>query len=86
MKYGSIKAVCFVVLACAIVMPAFSDGQTVDLTSIIVESFNGDATHEWNDGRHPRIMFFRGHWMPANLLQERLIRTETNWFTPSQPM
>ena len=58
MKYGSIKAVCFVVLACMFVMPAFSDGQTVDLTSIIVESFNGDATHEWNDGRHPRTYVF----------------------------
>ncbi|MDR2922776.1 MAG: flagellar filament outer layer protein FlaA [Treponema sp.] len=54
MKYGSIKAVCFVVLACVVVMPAIGDGQTVDLTSIIVESFNGDTTHEWNDGKHQR--------------------------------
>jgi len=59
MKYGSIKAVCFVVvLACVIVMPAIGDGQTVDLTSIIVETFNGDSTHEWNDGRHPRTYVF----------------------------
>jgi hypothetical protein len=58
MKYGSIKAVCFVILACVIVMPAIGDGQTVDLTSIVLESFNGDTTHEWNDGRHPRTYVF----------------------------
>jgi hypothetical protein len=54
MKYGSIKAVCFVVLACVIVLPAIGDEQTVDLASIILESFNGDTVHEWSDGRHPR--------------------------------
>ena len=54
MKYGSIKAVCFVVLACVFVMPAIGDGQTVDLTSIVLDSFNGDTSHEWNDGRRPR--------------------------------
>ena len=58
MKYGSIKAVCFVVLACVFVMPAIGDGQTVDLTSIVLESFNGDTTHEWNDGRRPRTYEF----------------------------
>jgi len=54
MKYGSIKAVCFVVLACVFVMPAIGDERTVDLASIILEGFNGDTVHEWNDGRHPR--------------------------------
>jgi hypothetical protein len=58
MKYGSIKAVCFVILACVIVMPAIGDGQTVDLTSIVLESFNGDTNHEWNDGRRPRSYEF----------------------------
>jgi len=58
MKYGSIKAVCFVILACVVVMPAIGDGQTRALTSIVLESFNGDTVHEWHDGRHPRKFEF----------------------------
>ncbi|MDR1859106.1 MAG: flagellar filament outer layer protein FlaA [Treponema sp.] len=54
MKYGSIKAVCLVVLACIAVLSASADEVTVDLTSIVLESFNGETTHEWHDGRHPR--------------------------------
>ena len=58
MKYGSIKAVCLVVLACIAVLSATADDLTVDLTSIILESFNGETTHEWFDGRHPRSFEF----------------------------
>ena len=58
MKHGSIKAVCLVVLVCMTVLSAYGDEQTVDLTSVVLESFNGDTVHEWNDGRHPRRFEF----------------------------
>jgi len=58
MKYGSIKAVWLVVLACIAVLSAPADEVTVDLTSIVLESFNGESTHEWHDGRHPRTYEF----------------------------
>jgi hypothetical protein len=58
MKHGSIKAVCFAVMACIAVLSAYGDEMTVDLTSIVLESFNGETTHEWNDGRHPRQFEF----------------------------
>ncbi|MDR0495167.1 MAG: flagellar filament outer layer protein FlaA [Treponema sp.] len=54
MKYGSIRAVCFVTMACLTVLSAYGDDQIVDLTSIVLESFNGDSSHEWNEGRHQR--------------------------------
>jgi len=58
MKHGSIKAVCLVVLACIAVLSAFGDEQTVDLTSIVLESFNGETAHEWHDGKHTRNFDF----------------------------
>ena len=58
MKHGSIKAVCLVVLAFMTVMSVFGDEVTVDLTSIVLESFNGDTAHEWNDGKHVRSYDF----------------------------
>ena len=58
MRYGSIVAVCLVILACIAVPSAYGDDSTVDLTSIILESFNGETTHEWNDGRHDRSFDF----------------------------
>ena len=58
MKYGSIKAVCLVVLACVAVLSATGDEVTVDLTSIVLESFNGDTAHEWHDGKHQRSYDF----------------------------
>jgi hypothetical protein len=54
MKYGSIKAVCLIVLAFITVVSAYGDERTVDLTSIVLEDFGDVTTHEWNDGRHPR--------------------------------
>ena len=54
MKHSIIKAVCLVVLACVAVFSVYSDERTVDLTSIVLESFNGETAHEWNDGRHTR--------------------------------
>ena len=58
MKYGSIKAVCLVVLACVAVFSAIGDEITVDFTSIIMERFNDETVHEWFDGRHPRSFEF----------------------------
>jgi len=63
MKYGSIKAVCLVVLAFITVMSAYGDEHTVDLESVVIEDFGGSTTHEWNDGRHPRKFEFS--WMLA---------------------
>jgi len=58
MKYGSIKNVCFVILACLIVMPASGDERTRAMNTIVLESFNGDTTHKWDDGRHQRTYEF----------------------------
>ena len=58
MKYGSIKAVCLVVLALIAVLSTYGDERTVDLTSIVLEDFSDITTHEWNDGRHPRNLEF----------------------------
>ncbi|MCL2128143.1 MAG: flagellar filament outer layer protein FlaA [Treponema sp.] len=58
MKHGSIKAVCLVVLVCMVVLSVNADEKTVDLTSIVLESFNGETSHEWNDGKHPRSYDF----------------------------
>ncbi|MCL2043811.1 MAG: flagellar filament outer layer protein FlaA [Treponema sp.] len=58
MKYDSIKTVCLVVLACVVVFSVAANERTANFTSIILESFNGDVTHEWHDGRHPRSFDF----------------------------
>ena len=58
MKYGIIKAVCLVILGCMVAMSAAADGSTVNLTSIILESFNGETNHQWFDGRHSRSYDF----------------------------
>ena len=54
MKYGSIKTVCLVVLACVAVLSAFGDETTVNWTSIIMGHFNGETEHSWHDGRRVR--------------------------------
>jgi hypothetical protein len=56
MKYGSIKAVCLVVLAFITVVSTYGDERTVDLTSIVLEEFGSETKHEWNDGRHSRSL------------------------------
>ncbi|MDR2479488.1 MAG: flagellar filament outer layer protein FlaA [Treponema sp.] len=58
MKHGSFKAVCLIFWASITVLSAYADEVTVDLTSIVMEAFNGDTTHEWSDGRHPRTYEF----------------------------
>jgi hypothetical protein len=63
MKYGSIKAVCFVVLACITVLSAYGQEKTVDLTSIVLEHFGGETTHEWMEGRTTRT--FEYSWTLA---------------------
>jgi hypothetical protein len=54
MKHGSIKAVWLFVLGCIAVWSASSDELTVDLTSIILESFDGETNHEYNVGKRVR--------------------------------
>ncbi|MDR2476183.1 MAG: flagellar filament outer layer protein FlaA [Treponema sp.] len=54
MKYGSLKAVCLIVLACVTVLSAYGDEVTTDLSSIVLEAFNGDTAHEWTVGSKTR--------------------------------
>ena len=72
MKYGSIKAVCLVILAC-IAIPSIAGQVTVDLHSIILDSFDGTTTHEWFDGRHHRSYEFG--W---NMVASRFATTITD--------
>jgi len=60
MKHSSIKAVCLVVvLAFITVLSSYAqDDRNADLTSIILEKFGGDTTHEWDEGRYPRSYEF----------------------------
>jgi Flp pilus assembly pilin Flp len=58
MRYGIIKAVCLVVLACITVVSAFGDEVTVDFTSIVLENFSNETSHEWNEGRRVRTFDF----------------------------
>ena len=63
MKYGSIKAVCLIVLACITVLSAYGDDRTVDLTSIVLEHFDEETTHEWLEGKRTRS--FEYSWVLA---------------------
>ncbi|MDR3123352.1 MAG: flagellar filament outer layer protein FlaA [Treponema sp.] len=47
MKQGSFKAVCLVLLAIIAVSAAFGDDITINSTSVILESFDGDSPYEW---------------------------------------
>ena len=60
MKHSSIKAVCLVVvLAFITVLSSYAqDDRNADLTSIILEKFGGDTTHQWDEGRYPRSYEF----------------------------
>jgi len=58
MKYGGIKAVCLILLACITVFSAYGQEKTVDLTSVILEHFGGDTSHEWNEARNVRNFDF----------------------------
>jgi hypothetical protein len=58
MKHGSFKAVCLIVWACIAVLASYGDEVTTDLTSIILEPFNNEAEHKWNDGKHDREYSF----------------------------
>jgi hypothetical protein len=46
MKHGSFKAVCLILTALA-ASAAFGDDNTVNLESIVLESFDGDSNYEW---------------------------------------
>ena len=54
MKHGSIQTVCLITLACLTVLSAYGDEHTIDLSSIVLEHFSDETTHEWNEGRRPR--------------------------------
>ena len=58
MEYGSIKAVCLIVLAFVTVLSAYGDERTSDLNSIILENFSNETSHEWIEGRIPRSVDF----------------------------
>ncbi|MDR1249113.1 MAG: flagellar filament outer layer protein FlaA [Treponema sp.] len=47
MKQGSFKAVCLVFLAIIAAGAAFGDDITINSTSIILESFDGDSPYAW---------------------------------------
>jgi hypothetical protein len=47
MKQGSFKAICLVSLAFMAVVTVFGDENTVDSTSVIIESFDGDSDYVW---------------------------------------
>ena len=58
MKHSSIRAVCIVVLACIAVLSSYGDERTVDLVSIVLESFDNETNHEWRDGIRTRTYEF----------------------------
>jgi hypothetical protein len=47
MKQGSFKTVCLVLLITVAVGAAFGDDITINSTSIILESFDGDSSYAW---------------------------------------
>ncbi|MDR1278245.1 MAG: flagellar filament outer layer protein FlaA [Treponema sp.] len=47
MKHGSFKVVCLIVWACITALSAFGDEYTVDLESIVLESFDGNSDYVW---------------------------------------
>ncbi|MFP3043345.1 flagellar filament outer layer protein FlaA [Treponema primitia] len=47
MKQGSFKAVCLVLLAIIAVGAAYGDDITINSTSVILESFDGDSPYVW---------------------------------------
>ncbi|MDR3139445.1 MAG: flagellar filament outer layer protein FlaA [Treponema sp.] len=47
MKYDSFRAVCLIFLVCIAVVSAFGDENTVNLESVILESFDGDSDYDW---------------------------------------
>jgi len=59
MKHGRIKAVCFVGLMFIAVLSAYGrDNRPVALSTVVLESFNGETTREWHDGRQVRSFDF----------------------------
>jgi len=58
MKYGSIKTVCLVILACTVVFSVHGNDRTTDLAAVVLESFSGETAHSWRDGRHTRTYDF----------------------------
>jgi len=59
MKHGSIKAVCFIGLMCVLAFSAYGrDQRPTALSTVVLESFNGETTSEWHDGRQMRTFEF----------------------------
>jgi hypothetical protein len=68
MKHGSFKAVCLIMWACAVILPAYGDDVIVDLESRVLEAFNGDSEYTWkieaskfatrtNDVSYPQLTY-----------------------------
>jgi len=47
MKHRGFKVICLIIWACITVFPGFSDENTVDYKSIVLESFRGDGDLIW---------------------------------------
>jgi len=59
MKHGNIKAACFVGLMCAAAFSVYArDARPVALSTVVLESFSGETTREWHDGRQVRTFDF----------------------------
>jgi len=59
MKHGGIKAVCFIGLMCIAVFSVYGrDARPVALSTVVLESFGGETTREWHDGRQVRSFDF----------------------------
>ncbi|MCL2609061.1 MAG: flagellar filament outer layer protein FlaA [Treponema sp.] len=58
MKHVSIRAVCFVGLMCLAVLSAHGRDRTETLSTVVLESFNGETTREWSDGGQMRTFDF----------------------------
>lgn len=59
MKHGGIKAACFVGLMFIAVLSANAQvANPVALSTVVLESFNGETTHTWSDGRQERSYDF----------------------------
>jgi hypothetical protein len=47
MKHGSFKVVCLIFWVCITALSAFGDENTVDFTSVVLESFDGNSDYVW---------------------------------------
>lgn len=69
MKHVSIKAVCFVGFMFVAVLSVYGrDTRPVALSTVVLESFNGETTREWHDGRQVRSYDFSWALVPSSVV------------------